>query len=198
MTADHATPSTVTSALTVPSLRAFLDCFGLSSSRRWQALRFLARLSWYLPLSIQSTRISDLSAPFPRTKTRRDSTSPREVPCGSRVAFSRCSLRVSGTLWKDSPAAQLLALRSRSNRSPSLQKSPWLTNQNPEPPNSPSISRMMPSCGLNRFTSRWDLRRKPKRSRPFSTSSRPRTRSIPLPCSAWKRKSITPFSFSNP
>jgi len=50
-------------------------------------------------------------------------------------------------------------------------KSLWLTNQNPEPSNSRSISLPMPSGGLNRSTSRWDSRQKLKRSRQFSIFS---------------------------
>ena len=63
--------------------------------------RLPARLS-------RSNGTSDLCAPFPRSKTRRDSTFPREVPGGPLALFSRFSLRVSGTLQEASSAARLL------------------------------------------------------------------------------------------
>jgi hypothetical protein len=148
---------------------------------------------------IQSTRISSFCAPFPGSKMRRDSTSPREVPRGSLSrSFPACSLRMSGMLWEATPLQGFSQLQVLSNRSLALQESPWLINQNPEPSNSPSIFLLIPGCVLNPFTNRWDLRRKRRPSRPFSISCRPRTKSIPLPSSAWKRKSITRFISSNP
>src|SRR6476659_2821354 len=96
-----AMPATVTSALTVPSFGALLDSFRLSSNRHWQVFGVLAT-SLPVPAaeSIRSARISDLCAPFPRSNTRQDRTSPREVQRGRIPLFSRCSLRVSGTLWE--------------------------------------------------------------------------------------------------
>jgi hypothetical protein len=58
---------------------------------------------------------SNPCAPFPRSKTRRDSTFPREVPGGPLPLFSRFSLRVSGTLREASSAARLLILCIRRN-----------------------------------------------------------------------------------
>jgi hypothetical protein len=100
MIADQATPATLTSALTVAGFRTSLDPFSLSANRCWRIPRSLG-LSVQAPAAqlIRSTRISNLSAPFPRPKKRQDSTSPREVPRGPVPLFSRCSLRVSGTLW---------------------------------------------------------------------------------------------------
>ena len=51
-----------------------------------------------LPDLSRSNGTSDRCAPFPRSKTRRDSTFPREVPGGPLALFSCFSLRVSGTL----------------------------------------------------------------------------------------------------
>jgi hypothetical protein len=174
-------------------------CFVPSSSQRWQFLRVLGPS--LLPPAAEftrSTRISNLCAPFPRSKKRQDSTSPREVPRGSLPAlFPLFPPRVRHALGCLAPAG-LLASHSSFNRSLSLQKSPWLINQNPEPPNSPSISLLMPGCDLNHFISRWHSERKLKPSRPFSTSFQQRTKSISLRSSAWKRKSITPFTSSSP
>jgi hypothetical protein len=63
----------------------------------------------------RSNGTSDLCAPFSRSKTRRDSTFPREVPGGPLPLFSRFSLRVSGTLREASSAARLLILCIRRN-----------------------------------------------------------------------------------
>ena len=53
-----------------------------------------------LPNLSRSIGTSNPCAPFPRSKTRQDSTSPRKCPARGRVPLlSRCSLRVSGTLW---------------------------------------------------------------------------------------------------
>ena len=195
MIADQATPATATSALTVAGFKASQNPFRLSANRRWQVPRSPGpNLQARAAELIRSTRTSNLCAPFPRPKKRQDSTSPREVPRGSRAALPPRVRHALGRL----ASAGVLASCSSFNRSLSLRKSPWLINQNPEPPNSPSISLLMPGCGLNHFTSRWDLGRRLKPLRLFSISSRPRTRSIPLPWSAWKRKSITPFTSSNP
>jgi hypothetical protein len=68
-----------------------------------------------LPDLSRSNETSDLCAPFPGSKTRRDSTFPREVPGGPLPLFSRFSLRVSGTLREASSAARLLILCIRRN-----------------------------------------------------------------------------------
>ena len=71
MIADQATPATLTSALTVAGFRASLDPFSLSANRCWRIPRSLGR-SVQAPAAelIRSTRISNLSAPFPRPKKR--------------------------------------------------------------------------------------------------------------------------------
>ena len=199
MIADQATSATATSHIIVAGFKASLNPFRLSANRRWQVPRSPGpNLQARAAELIRSTRISNLSAPFPRPKKRQDSTSPREVPSGSRAAlFPLFPPRVTHALGRLASAG-VLASCSSFSRWLSLRKSPWLINQNPEPPNSPSISLLMPGCGLNHFTSRWDLGRRLKPLRLFSISSRPRIRSIPLPWSTWKRKSITPFTSSNP
>ena len=110
---------------------------------------------------------SDLCAPFPRSKTRQDSTLPRKCRAGSRAAlvplFPPRVRHAVGPYPKLGVSLLAVAPIVCSHSENFL----WLTNQNPEPPNSPSISLSMPSCGLNRFTSRWDSGRKLKRSRPF-------------------------------
>ena len=199
MIADQATPATLTSALTVADFKASLNPFRLSANRRWQVPRspgpnLQARASEL----IRSPGFPISALLFLGQRSDRIALPLGKCRAGRVPLFSRCSLRVSGTLWDASHLPDFLASRSSFNRSLSLRKSPWLINQNPEPPNSPSISRVMPGCGLNHFTSRWDLGRRLKPLRPFSISSRPRIRSIPLPSSAWKRKSNTPFTFSNP
>ena len=68
-----------------------------------------------LPDLSRSNGTSDLCAPFSRSKTRRDSTFPREVPGGPLPLFSRFSLRVSGTLREASSATRLLILCIRRN-----------------------------------------------------------------------------------
>jgi hypothetical protein len=68
-----------------------------------------------LPDLSRSNGTSNPCAPFPRSKTRRDSTFPREVPGGPLALFSRLSLRVSGTLREASSAARLPNLCIRRN-----------------------------------------------------------------------------------
>jgi hypothetical protein len=97
------------------------------------------------------SRISDPCAPFHRSKTRRDSTSPREVPRGRLsallpLAFCACQAR-SGRSRTGRNSRFLKLRQSFALTSKSL----WLTNQNPEPSNSPSISLPIPSCDLNRL-----------------------------------------------
>jgi len=199
MIADQATPATATSALAVAGFRAFSILSGSLRIGVGKPLESLVRVSRHVPLSLSDPPGFPISALlFLGQRSDRIALPLGKCRAGRVPLFSRCSLRVPGTLWDASHLPDFLASRSSFNRSISLRKSSWLINQNPEPPNSPSISLLMPGCGSNRFTSRWDLGRKLKPWRPFSISSRPRTKSIPLPCSGWKRKSITPFTFSNP
>ena len=199
MIADQATPATLIAHMIVTISEISLHASGSLRIDIGKPLEFFVRVSRHLPLSSSDPPGFPISALL-FLGQRSDGIALPLGKChaGRLPLFSRCSLRVSGTLWDAFASAGLLASCSPFNRSLSLRKSPWLIAQNPEPSNSPSISLLMPGCGLNHFTSRWDLRRKPKPSRPFSTSSRPRIRSSPLRSSAWKRKSITPFTFSNP
>ena len=66
MIADQATPATLTSALTVAVFRASLEPFSLSANRRWRIPRSPGpNLQARAADLIRSTRISNLSAPFP-------------------------------------------------------------------------------------------------------------------------------------
>ena len=175
MIADQATPATATSALTVAGFKASLNPFRLSANRCWPIPRSLGP-SVQAPAAelIRATRISNLSAPFPLGQRSDRIALPlgkcRAVACRSFPALpSACQARCGRPRTKLSFSLSAVAPTARFH-------SPWLINQNPEPPNSPSISLLMPGCGLNRFTSRWDSRRKLKPSRPFSISSRPRTK----------------------
>jgi hypothetical protein len=116
MIADQATPATLTSALTVAGFRASLDPFSLFANRCWRIPRSLGpSVQARAAELIRSTRISNLSPPFPRPKKRRDSTFPREVRGGPLALSSHFSLRVSGTLREASSAARLLNLCIRRN-----------------------------------------------------------------------------------
>ena len=159
---------------------------------RWQTLGVLGP-SLQAPYAelIRPTRISGLCAPFPRPKKRRDSTSPRECRAGRVPLFSRSSLRVAVTLWEALAPAGLLA--SAILQSFALTPKITMAHQSKSGTTQFALD-ISPDARLRR----WDLGRKLKPSRPFSTSSRPRTKSILLRSSAWKRKSITPFTSSNP
>ena len=199
MIADQAKPATATSALAVAGFRAFSILSGSLRIGVGKPLESLVRVSRHVPLSLSDPPGFPISALlFLGQRSDRIALPLGKCRAGRvQALFPLFPPRVRHALGRLASAG-VLASCSSFNRWLSLRKSPWLINQNPEPLNSPSISRVMPGCGLNHFTSRWDLRRKLKPSRPFSTSSRPRIRSIPLPWSAWKRKSITPFTFSNP
>ena len=197
MIADQATPAT----LICVDHRRF---HGLSRSFQPLCQSVLANPS--IPWSecpgtcaelIRSTRIFNLSAPFPRSKKRQDSTSPREVRRGWFVAlFPLFPPRVRHALGWLAPAGPL-ASSSSFNRSLYAENHYGSSIKIRNRPIRPRYL-LIPEYDSNRFTSRWDFGRKLKPSRPFSTSSRPRTKSILLRCSAWKRKSTTPFTSSNP
>ena len=150
-----------------------------------------------LPDLSRSNGTSDLCAPFPRSKTRRDSTFPREVPGGPLALFSRSSLRASGTLREAHCGSSPDPLHSQ-ELIPFTLKTTWHTNQNPEQFNSLSTCPSKRNCASKPSTSPWDSKQKSRRFRPSSISSQRRTKSILLRCSVWKRKSITRFNSSNP
>ena len=105
-----------------PIFGSFRLGFRFPSNRESVPVRVLGRslvapAQHSLPDLSRFNGTSDPCAPFPRLKTRQDSTSPREVPRGPVPLFSRCSLRVSGTLGDASHLPDLFSLDSFNCRS---------------------------------------------------------------------------------